>query len=590
MMAGAGGGASKGPKLSTLPPASGDWRLMDRSLRKLDKLHDLCTNPQLGLRNSPPYLPDLVRQTATLMEQVREPYQGSRAAAGPLPRGPEARYLRVHLRNLLDKTERALLLFKHGREKIFDETSSYRKNLTKLSLLFSHMLWELKAMFPGGYFQGDTYKVTKTEADEFWRRSFGNKCIVEWNNFKEKLRSVHPFEEGMESMALKSTIDLVCNDHISVFEFDIFTSLFQPWRSLMRNWNQLAVTHPGYMAFLTYDQVIHRLENYLRRPGSYIFRPSCTRMGQWAIGHVTAEGDVVQTIPQNMVLYQALIQGFKEGCYLYPDGHDVNPDLTSLCEPTQKDKVTVTEEQYELYCEMGSTFQLCKICAERDKDTRIKPCGHLLCRPCLTGWQSAGHTCPYCRCNIRGTESVLVEPYLQDSSRWEEEGDEEGEEEDHEDIQLLKKEMAALKFSSLGHQVAGPHASAPPLPPKDNSPSQYQSPTSQSQMSETVKLRKHLHSRSAPNGKEKYRRKQKANSTAEENFMGLRSNSLTYSAEFLGGEEIPSSALLTLDSGIAWMGPPSPARERRHMEKEEQRAMLRKNKTGLGEIARTMSS
>lgn len=27
----------------------------------------------------------------------------------------------------------------------------------------------------------------------------------------------------------------------------------------------------------------------------------------------------------------------------------------------------VTEEQYELYCEMGSTFQLCKICAENDK-------------------------------------------------------------------------------------------------------------------------------------------------------------------------------------------------------------------------------
>lgn len=28
-------------------------------------------------------------------------------------------------------------------------------------------------------------------------------------------------------MALKSTIDLTCNDYISVFEFDIFTRLFQ---------------------------------------------------------------------------------------------------------------------------------------------------------------------------------------------------------------------------------------------------------------------------------------------------------------------------------------------------------------------------
>lgn len=47
----------------------------------------------------------------------------------------------------------------------------------------------------------------------------------------------------------------------------------------------------------------------------------------------------------------------------------------------------MTAEQYELYCEMGSTFQLCKICAEHDKDVRIEPCGHLLCTPCLTAWQ-----------------------------------------------------------------------------------------------------------------------------------------------------------------------------------------------------------
>lgn len=60
-----------------------------------------------------------------------------------------------------------------------------------------------------------------------------NRCIVQWNSFKEKLRNVHTFEDGMESMALKSTIDLTCNDHISVFEFDIFTRLFQVCQSKM---------------------------------------------------------------------------------------------------------------------------------------------------------------------------------------------------------------------------------------------------------------------------------------------------------------------------------------------------------------------
>lgn len=46
---------------------------------------------------------------------------------------------------------------------------------------------------------------------------------------------------------------------------------------------------------------------------SYIFRLSCTKLGEWAIGHVTREGSVVQTIPQNTPLYQALVQGSREG-------------------------------------------------------------------------------------------------------------------------------------------------------------------------------------------------------------------------------------------------------------------------------------
>ena len=73
--------------------------------------------------------------------------------------------------------------------------------------------------------------------------------------------------------------------------------------------------------------------------------------------------------------------------YLYPDGKSVNTDLSYLVHDTPEDHIKVTQEQYELYCEMGSTFQLCKICAENDKDIRIEPCGHLLCTPCLTSWQ-----------------------------------------------------------------------------------------------------------------------------------------------------------------------------------------------------------
>ena len=85
------------------------------------------------------------------------------------------------------------------------------------------MLSELKAIFPGGLFGGDTFRITKSDAADFWRVSFGERTIVPWKLFRLTLNEVHPISSGLEAMALKSTIDLTCNDYISNFEFDVFT-------------------------------------------------------------------------------------------------------------------------------------------------------------------------------------------------------------------------------------------------------------------------------------------------------------------------------------------------------------------------------
>ncbi|XP_059824822.1 E3 ubiquitin-protein ligase CBL-like isoform X6 [Hypanus sabinus] len=424
-------------------PADPQRRKASRVQGQLRKLAQRCQNPRLRLRNSPPYLPEIAAATTAHLDRV---------LAESRQREKGRQHLESCLLNLASKCRQTNELFEDAGEQMFQENSQARRNLMKLSLIFSHILSELRAIFPEGLYQGDTYTITKAEAADFWRQSFSNQSIVPWADFREHLYRIHPFGSGMESMALRSTIDLTCNQQISVFEFDIFTRLFQPWMTLLKNWNTLAVTHPGYMAFLTYDEVKSRLQAFTHKPGSYIFRLSCTQLGQWAIGYVTDDGTILQTIPHNKPLSHALTEGAREGFYLYPDGRDFNPDLTALCQPSQQDRIQVSQEEYQLYCEMGSSFQMCKICTENNKNRKMEPCGHLICDACLTSWlHSDGHTCPFCRCEIRGTQPIVVEPFAPrqchpypSAPPVEADSEDEDEEDNFEDMETLADQLASL--------------------------------------------------------------------------------------------------------------------------------------------------
>ncbi|XP_059094915.1 E3 ubiquitin-protein ligase CBL-B-A-like [Tigriopus californicus] len=384
-----------------------DRRSMEKTWKMMDKVVRSCQHPRMKLKNSPPFILDILPDTYQHLRLIYNKNEDQLVILN------SNEYFKIFIESLQKKCKHASKLFKDGKEKMYEEASPYRRHLTKLSLVFSHMLSELKAIYPNGMFAGDNFRITKSDAADFWKKSFGDKTIVPWKSFRTTLNSVHTIGTGLEAMALKSTIDLTCNDFISNFEFDVFTRLFQPWSSLLRNWQILAVTHPGYVAFLTYDEVKARLERHLDKPGSYVFRLSCTRLGQWAIGYVTSDRNILQTIPQNKSLCQALLDGHREGFYLFPDGRTVNPDLSWAVQATPEDHIRVTQEQYELYCEMGSTFQMCKICAENSKDIRIEPCGHLLCIICLTSWQDSdgGGRCPFCRAEIKGTEQIVVDPF-----------------------------------------------------------------------------------------------------------------------------------------------------------------------------------
>ena len=51
---------------------------------------------------------------------------------------------------------------------------------------------------------------------------FCTRTVVPWKQFRQALSEVHNIGSPLEAMALKSTIDLTCNDYISIFEFDVF--------------------------------------------------------------------------------------------------------------------------------------------------------------------------------------------------------------------------------------------------------------------------------------------------------------------------------------------------------------------------------
>lgn len=135
----------------------------------MDKVVKLCQHPKMNLKNSPPFILDILPDTYQHLRMVYTKYEDKLVVLN----GNE--YFRIFIENLQKKCKQAIKLFKDGKDKMFDEASQYRRNLTKLSLVFSHMLSELKAVFPNGQFAGDNYRITKSDAAEFWKTHFGDR-------------------------------------------------------------------------------------------------------------------------------------------------------------------------------------------------------------------------------------------------------------------------------------------------------------------------------------------------------------------------------------------------------------------------------
>ena len=126
---------------------------------------------------------------------------------------------------------------------------------------------------------------------------------------------------------------------------------------------------------------------------------------------MTVDHKILQTIPQSLV--QALIDGQKQGLYIYPDGKDIKIDISSAIAVTSASRIQISKEQHDMYIDIGTSFQVCKICSENNKDRKLEPCGHMICSTCLENWQETQSvaSCPFCRCEIKAFEPIIISPF-----------------------------------------------------------------------------------------------------------------------------------------------------------------------------------
>ena len=146
-----------------------DKKTIEKSWKLMDKVVKLCQQPKMNLKNSPPFILDILPDTYQHLKLIHTKYEEKMTVLN------ENEYFRTYIENLMNQCKKAVKYFKDGKEKMFDENSAFRRNLTKLSLVFSHMLAELKAIFPNGLYIGDSFRITKGDAADWWKKTFPNK-------------------------------------------------------------------------------------------------------------------------------------------------------------------------------------------------------------------------------------------------------------------------------------------------------------------------------------------------------------------------------------------------------------------------------
>lgn len=192
-------------------------KMFDKLNKLADKLLKYCQSEHMRLINSPPYIIDILPDICQIFNTVYFVYENKLAQLN------EIDYFCVLIQNCTSKFQELIELFKMAGKRMYEETSVERQKFVKYTLTYSHILAEMKSMFPKDTYEGESFRIAKRDAADFWKMNFGDRVIVSWREFELKLNRVHQITNEMEMKSLRETIQLTKSNYVSIFEFDIFT-------------------------------------------------------------------------------------------------------------------------------------------------------------------------------------------------------------------------------------------------------------------------------------------------------------------------------------------------------------------------------
>lgn len=82
----------------------------------------LCQNPRLQLKNSPPYILDILPDAYQHLRLTLSKYEENQR----LTQLSENEYFKIYIDSLMRKSKRAIRLFKEGKERMYEEQSQDR--------------------------------------------------------------------------------------------------------------------------------------------------------------------------------------------------------------------------------------------------------------------------------------------------------------------------------------------------------------------------------------------------------------------------------------------------------------------------------